>query len=89
MTDKKKSQLILCTCGKQLNLDFDSLSADLGKISMTETVTIHDTCCQEDGLEKIAEIMKKKDTPLVIGACTNQKLQPRIDQFLKQKGIDP
>ncbi|MHA1905946.1 MAG: hydrogenase iron-sulfur subunit [Candidatus Thorarchaeota archaeon] len=89
MTEKKKSQLILCTCGKQLNLDFDSLSANLGKNALTESVLVHDTCCQEEGLEKIAEILGKNDSPLVIGACTNQKLQPRVDQFLKQKRIEP
>jgi heterodisulfide reductase subunit A len=89
MAEKKKSQLILCTCGKQLNLDFDSLSTNLGKNAMVDSVLVHDTCCQEDGLEKIADILGKNDSPLVIGACTNQKLQPRIDQFLKQKGLDP
>ncbi|MFX1484854.1 MAG: hypothetical protein ACFFCP_16880, partial [Promethearchaeota archaeon] len=66
MTETKKSQLVLCTCGQQLNLDYDSLSTDLGKNPFTESVLIHDTCCQENGLEKIAELLGKSDRPLVI-----------------------
>ncbi len=89
MTENKQSHLVLCTCGKQLNLDFEMLSSQLGKNSLVKSVIVHDTCCQEEGLEKIGEILGKDNGPLVIGACTNQKLQPRIDQFLKKKGIDP
>ncbi len=89
MADIEKSPVLLCTCGKQLNLDYDFLSSELGRISMASSVTVHDTCCQEDGLEKIAELMVKSGGRLVLGACTNQKIQPRIDQYLKQKGIDP
>lgn len=89
MTDIEKSPILLCTCGKQLDLDYDFITSELEKVPTTASITIHDTCCQEEGLEKIADLIGKSDGRLVLGACTNQKLQPRIDQYLKQKGIDP
>jgi heterodisulfide reductase subunit A len=89
MAEKKKSTVILCTCGKQLGLDYDLLSKELDKIDFVSSVTVHDTCCQVDGLDAIAELVKQNDGHLVIAACTNQKIQPRIDNFLKEKEIDP
>ncbi|MFW9918328.1 MAG: hydrogenase iron-sulfur subunit [Candidatus Thorarchaeota archaeon] len=89
MTESKKSSVLLCTCGKQLGLDFDLLSSELGKSDFVSSVVVHDTCCQEGGLDSIVELMKKTNGHLVIAACTNQKIQPRIDAFLREKDIDP
>ncbi len=88
MAEKSKSAIILCTCGKQLGLDYELLSKEIGKNELVSSVIVHDTCCQLDGLDGIADLISKNDGHLVIAACTNQKLQPRIDNFLKEKNPD-
>ena len=86
--DDKKSAVLICTCGKQLQLGFDFLETQVKKMDLTSSVTVHDLVCQEGGLEKIAELLKTSDGHLVIAACTSQKIQPRIDQYLDSKGVD-
>ena len=86
--DDNKSAVLICTCGKQLQLGFDFLKTQVGKMSLASSVTIHDLVCQEEGLEKIAELLKDNDGHLVIAACSSQKIQPRIDQYLKSHDID-
>ncbi|MFW9925138.1 MAG: hydrogenase iron-sulfur subunit [Candidatus Thorarchaeota archaeon] len=89
MTDKEKVSVLLCTCGKQLSLDYDFLVSELKKTPQVSSVIIHDTCCQDDGLQKIADLVEKNSGRLVIGACTNQKLQPRVDLYLRGESLDP
>ncbi len=89
MTDSVKSSVILCTCGKQLGLDYDLLSSNLEKNELVSSVVVHDTCCQPDGLDAIVDLVNKNDGHLVIAACTNQKIQPRIDAYLRSKNVDP
>ncbi len=89
MAERAKSSVILCTCGNQLNLDYDLLSSELGKDGNASSVVMHEMCCQPEGLAKIAELLGKDNGHLVIGACTSQKIQPRIDIYLREKGIDP
>ena len=84
-----KSPVLICTCGNQLPLKYDYLESEVGKMDLTSSVTVHDLVCQEDGLAKIAELLKTNDGHLVIAACTSQKIQPRIKQYLDAKGIDP
>ncbi|MFX1559429.1 MAG: CoB--CoM heterodisulfide reductase iron-sulfur subunit A family protein, partial [Promethearchaeota archaeon] len=86
--DDKKSAVLICTCGKQLQLGFDFLETQVKKMDLASSVTVHDLVCQEEGLEKIAELLKGNDGHLVIAACSSQKIQPRIDQYLDTKGID-
>ncbi len=86
--DDKKSAVLICTCGKQLQLEFDFLETQVKKMDLTSSVTVHDLVCQEGGLEKIAELLKTSDGHLVIAACSSQKIQPRIDQYLDSHGID-
>lgn len=52
------------------------------------SVSINDLVCQDEGLSKIEDLLKNNDGHLVIAACSSQKIQPRIDQYLKSKGID-
>jgi heterodisulfide reductase subunit A len=84
----EKSDVILCTCGKQLQLDFEMLSNQIGKSELARTVTILDTVCQEEDLQQIAKTLGKSEGRLVIAACTSQKIQPRIDQYLHSEGLD-
>jgi heterodisulfide reductase subunit A len=84
-----KSPVVLCTCGKQLSLDYDSLAASTDEMELASTTVIHDQLCQQDGLAQIAELLKKEDGRLVIAACTKQKIQPRIDQYLQNQKLDP
>ena len=86
--DDKKSAVLICTCGKQLQLGFDFLETQVKKMDLTSSVTVHDLVCQEEGLGKIAELVKTSEGHLVIAACSSQKIQPRIDQYLASKGID-
>ena len=86
--DDNKSAVLICTCGKQLQLGFDFLETQVGKMSLASSVTVHDLVCQDEGLAKIAGLLKTSDGHLVIAACTSQKIQPRIDQYLDSKGID-
>jgi heterodisulfide reductase subunit A-like polyferredoxin/coenzyme F420-reducing hydrogenase delta subunit len=86
--DDNKSAVLICTCGKQLQLGFDFLETQVKKMDSVSSVTIHDLVCQEEGLEKIAELLKANDGHLVIAACTSQKIQPRIDQYLESKNIN-
>ena len=86
--DDEKSAVLICTCGKQIQLGFDFLEAQVKKMDLASSVTVHDLVCQEEGLEKIAELLKANDGHLVIAACSSQKIQPRIDQYLNTKGID-
>ncbi len=81
--------MILCTCGKQLGLDYGHLSSHLEKHELVSSVIVHDTCCQPDGLDSIVELVDSNDGRLVIAACTNQKIQPRIDMYLRTKNVDP
>ncbi|MFW9788891.1 MAG: hydrogenase iron-sulfur subunit [Candidatus Thorarchaeota archaeon] len=85
--DDNKSAVLICTCGKQLQLGFDFLSTQVQKMDLASSVTVHDLVCQDEGLEKIAELLKSSDEHLVIAACSSQKIQPRIDQYLETKGI--
>jgi heterodisulfide reductase subunit A len=83
-----KVPVLVCTCGKQLQLDYDLLEKEVGKIDHTAAVVVHDAVCQEDGLAKITELIDKSSGKLVIAACTSQKIQPRILQYLQKSGKD-
>ena len=83
-----KSPVLLCTCGKQLKLDYDYLETEIGKLALAGSVTVHDFGCQDSGLETIAELIGESEARLVIAACTSQKIQPRIDQYLQSLGKD-
>ncbi|MHA1576854.1 MAG: hydrogenase iron-sulfur subunit [Candidatus Thorarchaeota archaeon] len=84
-----KSSVLLCTCGLQIQLDYELLKTEVKKMNLANSVDVHDTVCQEDGLESIVSLIDQSDGHLVIAGCTSQKIQPRIDQFLKSKGKDP
>ncbi|NHI84173.1 MAG: hydrogenase iron-sulfur subunit [Candidatus Thorarchaeota archaeon] len=84
-----KSSVLLCTCGKQLKLDFDFLKVQVSKLGLADSVTVHDLLCQEEGLATIENLISKNDGRVVIAACTNQKIQPRIEQYLRANGKDP
>ena len=88
MTDDNKSAVLLCSCFKQLGLSYDFLASELKKNKIATSVTVEDLVCQEEGLGKISEMLNENDGRLIIAACTSQKIQPRIDQYLKEKGID-
>jgi len=85
--DDNKSAVLLCTCGKQLGLSYDFLESELKKNSLTTSVTVENLVCQEEGLSKIGDLLKGNGGHLVIAACTSQKIQPLIDQYLKEKRI--
>lgn len=86
---ENKSKVLICTCGKQLELDFGFLEDKVGKLDLTSSVLMHDTLCQEDGLAVIADSLGESDGRVVIAACTSQKIQPRIDEFLRSRGLNP
>jgi heterodisulfide reductase subunit A len=86
--DDNKSAVLICTCGKQLTLNYDFLETQVKKMNLAASMAIHNLVCQEEGLEKIADMLKANDGHLVIAACSSQKIQPRIDQFLKSRDID-
>ncbi len=86
--DDNKSAVLICTCGKQLQLKYDFLETEVGNMDLASSTSVHDLVCQEDGLTKIAELLKANNGHLVVAACTSQKIKPRIDQFLNSKGID-
>ncbi|MFW9832461.1 MAG: hydrogenase iron-sulfur subunit [Candidatus Thorarchaeota archaeon] len=86
--DEKKSAVLICTCGKQLQLKYDFLQSEVSKMDRAASVSINDLVCQDEGLSKIEDLLKNNDGHLVIAACSSQKIQPRIDQYLKSKGID-
>jgi heterodisulfide reductase subunit A-like polyferredoxin/coenzyme F420-reducing hydrogenase delta subunit len=86
MAEAKKSAVLICTCGKQLQLDFDFLEKEVSSMENAASVTIHDLVCQEEGLAKIEELIDQNDGRVVIAACTSQKIQPRINQYLESKG---
>ena len=81
-----ESAVLVCTCGKQLQLDYELIKDAVSKMNLAASVTIHDLVCQDEGLAKISELIDKHDGRVVIAACTNQKLQPRIDEHLKSDG---
>ena len=85
MSDSK-SAVLLCTCGKQLGLSYDLLESELKKNEQTASVTVEDLVCQEERLVKIGELLTANNGHLVIAACTSQKIQPRINQYLESKG---
>ncbi|MHA2142331.1 MAG: hydrogenase iron-sulfur subunit [Candidatus Thorarchaeota archaeon] len=83
-----ESPILLCTCGKQLGLDYEFLEGEIGKLDLAGSVNIHDLGCQDSGLETIAKLIDESEARLVIAACTSQKIQPRIDQYLQALGKD-
>jgi len=86
--EDRKSAVLLCTCGKQLQLSYDFLNNEIKKLDLAASTVVHDLVCQEEGLVKITELLKASDGHLVIAACTSQKIKPRIDEYLKEQGID-
>ena len=88
MNNDNKSAVLLCTCGKQLQLSFDFLQSEIDKIDSAALTTVYDQVCQEEGLTKIAKLLKANGGRLVIAACTSQKIQPRISRYLNEHGID-
>ena len=87
MSDNK-SAVLLCTCGKQLGLSYDFLESELKKNNLVASVAVEDLACQEDGLDKISEMLKENEGRLIIAACTSQKIQPRINRYLYEKGMN-
>ncbi|MGD9382146.1 MAG: hydrogenase iron-sulfur subunit, partial [Candidatus Thorarchaeota archaeon] len=83
-----KSPVLLCTCGSQLKLDYEFLETEVKKLALAGSVTKHDLVCQDSGLEAIAKLIDENEARLVIAACTSQKIQPRIDQYLQSLGKD-
>ena len=83
-----KSAVLVCTCGKQLQLDYELIKNAVSKMKLAASVTVHDLVCQEEGLAKISELVDKHGGRVVIAACTNQKIQPRIDEHLESNGKD-
>ncbi|MFO7837119.1 MAG: hydrogenase iron-sulfur subunit [Candidatus Thorarchaeota archaeon] len=81
--------VVLCTCGKQLDLDYEKMVSEVEQSDVVSSVAIHDSLCQEDGLSTIDELLDTADKRLVIAACTNQKLKPHIDNYLRSEGKDP
>ncbi|NIR16220.1 MAG: hypothetical protein GWN86_20755, partial [Desulfobacterales bacterium] len=55
--DDEKSAVLICTCGKQIQLGFDFLETQVKKMDLASSVTVHNLVCQEEGLEKIAELL--------------------------------
>jgi heterodisulfide reductase subunit A len=88
VVDDSKSAVLICTCGKQLKLTYDFLESQVKKMDLASSVLVHDLVCQEDGLEKIAKLLKSDDGRLVIAACSSQKIQPRIVEFLGSRGLN-
>ena len=84
-----KSTVLLCTCGKQLQLDYDFLGEETGKLDLVKSVKVNDLLCQEQGLEDVAKLVDSSEGRVVIAACTSQKIQPRIDHYLNSMGKDP
>jgi heterodisulfide reductase subunit A-like polyferredoxin/coenzyme F420-reducing hydrogenase delta subunit len=84
----EKSTVLLCTCGSQLQLDYEFLKGETSKLDLVKSVKVNDLVCQEQGLEEIAKLVDSSDGRVVIAACTSQKIQPRIDQYLDSLGKD-
>ena len=84
----KKPNLLLCTCGKTLKLDYESLKKTAETDGSAESVVVHDLVCQEDGLTRIKSLLSDNGR-LVIAACTSQKIRPRIEQYLRNHQTDP
>ncbi|MHA2386239.1 MAG: NAD-binding protein, partial [Candidatus Thorarchaeota archaeon] len=83
-----KSPVLLCTCGSQLKLDYEFLETEVKKLDLAGSLTVHDLGCQDSGLEVIAKLIDENEARLVVAACTSQKIQPRIDQYLQALGKD-
>jgi heterodisulfide reductase subunit A len=88
VVNDSKSAVLICTCGKQLKLTYDFLESQVKKMNLASSVLVHDLVCQEDGLEQIATLLKSDDGRLVIAACSSQKIQPRIVEFLGSRGLN-
>ncbi|MHA1937315.1 MAG: hydrogenase iron-sulfur subunit [Candidatus Thorarchaeota archaeon] len=84
-----KSPVLLCTCGNQLKIDYEFLETEVKNLDLAGSVMVHDLGCQESGLETIAKLLDENEARLVVAACTSQKIQPRIDQYLQSIGKDP
>ncbi|TFG09533.1 FAD-dependent oxidoreductase [Candidatus Thorarchaeota archaeon] len=85
---ENRSPVLLCTCGDTLSLDYELLNKELSQYEGVKSVTVHGTVCQREGLEAIKHLVQENDGRLVIAACTSQKIQMRIDNFLKEEGVD-
>jgi len=81
--------VVLCTCGKELDLDYERMITEIEQSELVSSVEVHDSLCQEEGLDRIEELLNNDDRRLVVAACTNQKLKPHIDNHLKSAGKDP
>lgn len=85
---ENESPVLLCTCGDTLSLDYDLLDKELSQYEGVESVTIHGTLCQDEGLEEIKKLVAASQGRLVIAACTSQKIKIRIDNYLRNERID-
>ncbi|MHA1772327.1 MAG: hydrogenase iron-sulfur subunit [Candidatus Thorarchaeota archaeon] len=84
----EKTAVILCTCGRTLQLDYERLQTELGTLETTASVTVCDTLCQESGLDKLKETIQSTNGRIVIAACSSQKIHPRIRNYLANNNMD-
>ncbi len=84
----EKTAVILCNCGRTLQMDYDALQKELESLELTTSVTVCDTLCQESGLVKLKEVLPSVNGRVVIAACSSQKFHPRILNFLTENGLD-
>ncbi len=85
---ENESPVLLCTCGDTLSLDYDLLDRELSQYEGVKSVAIHGTVCQDEGLDVIKNLVAASQGRLVIAACTSQKIRVRIDNYLRDEGID-
>ncbi len=85
---QNKSQVLICTCGNTLRLDYSLIKTSVAEMTQVDSVEICELLCQNEGLEKIRDAVQRADGRVVIAACTSQKIRPRIEMFLSRHGLN-
>ena len=89
MEEKIKIKVFACTCKNTLSkLDFPIIEKAIKNYQNIEFETLN-FLCNDGELNKISNFLKENDTRAVIAACTPQKLEMIIQDYLRAKQINP
>lgn len=89
--ETKKIAVFICSCGETLQnkLNFEQIQMEIEKYAFPHPVMVYPALCNKEGKYKILEFLENGIERFVVAACTPQKLEYELRQFLEAQGKDP
>ncbi|MFQ6136417.1 MAG: hydrogenase iron-sulfur subunit [Candidatus Hydrothermarchaeales archaeon] len=83
-----KTGVFLCSCGKDLNINFRKLANEVKKLEDIEVVEKVDYLCRDDGLAYIVDDFRRKELEsILIAACSSKNKV--FEKVVEDLGLDP